>query len=401
LIAFLNDAILTDAILTDAILEDGHFQMELFPSPIIPGAGRPVHGSIRPAELRRRGLDPARVIDFSASVSPLGPPAGLWQALSLVDLTTYPDPECLELREALSGQLGVGLERILVGNGTTEIIHLLARAYLPSPSGRSSNSALLLNPTYGEYLGACRLAGASIFNLNAPSTSGFRWDIPEARAHITAQQPALVFVCNPNNPTGVYLPEPDIVCLADAAGQAGGLLVLDEAYVNFVDNPWDSRSLLQRGNVVLLRSMTKDYALTGLRLGYALAAEAVIARLAAYQPDWSVNSLAQAAGLVALADTGYLPRARQEVNQSRAFLTERLTALEFPVLPSSANFLLVPVGSGTIMRDQLLQRGLVVRDCTSFGLADCIRIGLRSRPDCERLAAAMAEVPLPERGRSR
>jgi histidinol-phosphate aminotransferase len=361
--------------------------------------GRPVHGSIGPAELRRRGLDPARVIDFSASVSPLGPPPGLWKALRLVDLTTYPDPECLELREALSSQLGIGLERILVGNGTTEIIHLLARAYLPSPPGRPGNSVVLLNPTYGEYLGACRLAGASIFNLNASPSTGFRWDIAGARAHITAQRPALVFVCNPNNPTGVYLPEPDVAVLADAAGQYGGLLVLDEAYVNFVDDPWDSRLLLQRGNVVLLRSMTKDYALTGLRLGYALAVEAVIARLAAFQPDWSVNSLAQAAGRVALADQGYLPRARRAVNQSRRFLTERLTALDFPALPSSANFLLVPVGSGTMMREQLLQRGLVVRDCTSFGLADCIRIGLRSRPDCERLAAAMAEVrPWPHPG---
>jgi histidinol-phosphate/aromatic aminotransferase/cobyric acid decarboxylase-like protein len=95
---------------------------------------------------------------------------------------------------------------------------------------------------------------------------------------------------------------------------------------------------------------------------------------------------------VALADTDYLPRARQTVNRSKTFLTQRLTSLGFPVLPSSANFLLVPVGNGTIMRDQLLQRGLVVRDCTSFGLADCIRIGLRSQPDCERLAAAMAEA---------
>lgn len=377
--------------------------MQPFDSPVIPGMGRPVHGSIGPSELRRRGLDPARVIDFSASVSPLGPPPGLWEALRLVDLTTYPDPECLELREALSSQLGIGPERILVGNGSTEIIHLLARAYLPSPAGRPGNSVVLLNPTYGEYLGACRLAGASIFNLNASPSTGFRWDLPEAQAHIAAQQPALVFVCNPNNPTGVYLPEPDVAGLADAAGLAGGLLVLDEAYLNFVDNPWDSRSLLQRGNVVLLRSMTKDYALTGLRLGYALAAEAVIARLAAFQPDWSVNSLAQAAGRVALADTDYLPRARQAVSQSRRFLTERLTALDFPALPSSANFLLVPVGSGTMMREQLLQRGLVVRDCTSFGLADCVRIGLRSLPDCERLAAAMDEVrqgPNSSRGRT-
>ncbi|MDA0733928.1 MAG: histidinol-phosphate transaminase [Chloroflexi bacterium] len=366
--------------------------MESFKSQISQGMDRPVHGNIKPAELRRLGLDPAEVIDFSASISPIGPPPGLWEALNRVDLTTYPDPECLDLREALSSNLGVGLERILGGNGTTEIIHLLTRAYLPSPQGRASNTALLLNPTYGEYIGACRLVGASIFNLNAHYSDGFHWDIPEAQAHITAQQPGLVFVCNPNNPTGVYLPEADIRSMADAVGEAGGLLVLDEAYINFVDNPWQSQSLIENGSVVLLRSMTKDYALTGLRLGYALAAEPVIARLASFQPDWSVNSLAQAAGLVALADAEYLPKAREAVKLSKEFLTTELTSLGFTVLPSSANFLLVQVGNGTIMRDKLLQRGLVVRDCASFGIADCIRIGIRALPDCQRLAAAMGEA---------
>lgn len=363
--------------------------MESFKSQISQGIDRPVHGSIKPAELRKLGLDPTQIIDFSASISPIGPPPGLWEALSRVDLTAYPDPECLELREALSSHLRIGPECILVGNGTTEIIHLLTRAYLLPPPDRASNTALLLNPTYGEYIGACRLAGASIFNLNAQYSAGFHWDIPEAQDHIAAQQPGLVFVCNPNNPTGVYLPEADIISLAEAVGTNGGLLVLDEAYINFVDNPWNSQPLLESENVILLRSMTKDYALTGLRLGYALAAEPVIARLAAFQPDWSVNSLAQAAGLVALADAEYLPKARQEVSRSKEFLTEHLPSLGFTVLPSSANFLLVQVGNGTIMRDKLLRQGLVVRDCTSFGIADCIRIGIRALPDCQRLVKAM------------
>ena len=111
---------------------------------------RPVHGSIRPAELRRLGLNPSSIIDFSASVSPLGPPAGLWDALRSVDLANYPDPECLELKEALSQRLGVDTNQILVGNGTTEIIHLLARAVLSAPNQGADNTALLLTPTYGE-----------------------------------------------------------------------------------------------------------------------------------------------------------------------------------------------------------------------------------------------------------
>ncbi len=358
------------------------------------GFSRPVHGSIRPAELRALGLDPSQVLDFSASISPLGTPAGLWDALRQVDLTTYPDPENLALREALAAQLNVSPQRILVGNGSTEIIHLLTRAYLTPRAGSASETALLLTPTYGEYLGACRLAGANIFNCNARFTPElpqvFSWGIDEIRRHIVLQRAGLTFVCNPNNPTGVYFPEDDIRVLADAAGEAGGLLVLDEAYVNFVTEPWNSLPLTDAGPVVALRSMTKDYALTGLRLGYAVAHEETIARLASFQPDWSVNSLAQAAGLCALADDGYLERARDAVNRSKQLLVDRLTASGYTVLPSAANFLLVEVGNGTMMREQLLRHGLVVRDCGSFGLPQCIRIGIRAESDCQRLAEAMA-----------
>ena len=370
--------------------------------PAAPGAaaGRPVHGGIRPADLRALGLRPEDVLDFSASVSPLGPPAGVWEAMQRVDLTAYPDPACLELREALSahlarhsafltGQGGLSLGRILAGNGSTELIHLLARSCLSPPRQGASDSALLLTPTYGEYAGACRLAGGSVATLEARREAGFAWSLPEAAERIAAQRPSLVFLCNPNNPTGVFLPPLQVEALAQATQQAGGLLVVDEAYLGFVDQPWDTLSLLARDNVVLLRSMTKDYALTGLRLGYLLASEEVTARLAAFQPDWSVNGLAQAAGLAVLADDGYLPRARQAVSAAREYLTGQLTGLGFTVFPSAANFLLVQVGDGAAWRERLVRRGLFVRDCASFGLPDCIRIGIRPLADCQRLVMAM------------
>ena len=360
------------------------------------GFGRPVHGSIRPSELRALGLEPSQVVDFSASISPLGPPPGLWEALQQVDLTTYPDPENLALREELSRRLGTPVETILVGNGSTEIIHLLARAFLTPSGGETAKSALLLTPTYGEYLGACRLAGASIFNCNASfhpeAASPFSWDLEDVAEHIAAQRAALTFVCNPNNPTGVYLDEPAIRLLSEAADEAGGLLVIDEAYVNFVTDRWDSLHLIGGSPVVVLRSMTKDYALTGLRLGYAVASPEVIGRLASFQPDWSVNSLAQAAGLHALNDDSYLARAREAVQRSKQMLTDRLTESGYGVLPSPANFLLVEAGDGRMMRERLLRRGLVVRDCASFGLPAHIRIGIRPEADCLRLAEAMGEL---------
>ena len=359
-----------------------------------PPAARPIHGGVRPSQLRALGLRPDQVLDFSASVSPIGPPEGLWDALRKVDLSSYPDPQCLELRESLCRHLSkaVSPEHILMGNGSTEIIHLLARAYLSPPRAGTFNTMLQLTPTYGEYEGACRLAGAVTSNAAAKPCPWFRWDMAEVASQVTRERPSLVFLCNPNNPTGVFLDSREIETLAQAVAATGGLLVIDEAYISFVDQPWESLGLALGSNVVLVRSMTKDYALTGLRLGYALASEQIIARLAAFQPDWSVNGLAQAAGLVALADTNYLPRARKAVTQAKEFLADRLAGLGLTVHPSSANFLLVNVGDGGFWHDKLMRRGIFVRDCTSFGLPEHIRVGVRSLDDCRRLVEAMEEI---------
>ena len=358
---------------------------------------RPIHGGIRPAQLRALGLNPADARDFSASVSPLGPPPALWPALQQVDLTAYPDPECLELREAIRRHTGAPLASILVGNGSTELIHLLTRAYLSPPRPGVRNAALILTPTYGEYAGAGALAGAELFTLNARRDQAFSWDLEQAAALIQARRPALIFLCNPNNPTGIYLSQKEVLTLAQAAAQTGSLLVLDEAYISFVADPWDARSLLD-GNcgiadsLVILRSMTKDYALTGLRLGYSIAAPEITARLAALQPDWSVNALAQVAGQIALADPDYLPQARAAVAAAKAYLTGELTALGYAVFPTAANFLLVSVGNAAALCEQLMRQGLFLRDCASFGLPDCIRIGIRPLPDCQRLIAALREL---------
>lgn len=360
------------------------------------GGARPVHGSIAPAELRALGLRPEDVLDFSASINPIGPPSGIWEAMRGVDLATYPDPECLELREAISAQLSAtGLEipisQIQVGNGSTEIFHLIARAYLVG-QGPEPTKSLLLTPTYGEYAGACRLAGAKVISLNASRSDNFRWDIEAAGSRIEAERPNILVLCNPNNPTGVYLGEAEVEALADAANRADSLFVVDEAYVSFIRDPWDSLTLLRRPNIVLVRSMTKDYALTGLRLGYALAGEAVVAKLRPFQPDWSVNALAQQAGVAALAGHDYLPKARAAVFQAKEFLIQRLRSLGLQVMPSEANFLLVDVGDAAAWRSQLLTKGFVVRDCASFGLPEYIRIGIRLLPDCQRLAEAMEQL---------
>lgn len=360
---------------------------------------RPVHGGIKEAELRALGLRLEDCLDFSASVSPLGPPEGVAEAIAAVDLTAYPDPHCLALTEAIAAHHsaeGISDGNIIVGNGSTEIIHLLTRAWIGSPPAGCAQSALLLTPTYGEYDGAVRISGGTVSTLTATRCSdGFAWDTAAVTATIAAERPSLIFVCNPNNPTGVLMGRDQLAEIADAAANTGGLLVVDEAYINLSERRADADVIelaARHGSVITLRSMTKDYALTALRLGYAVAAEPVIARLAALQPDWSVNGLAQAAGLVAIADTTYLERARRAVAASRDCVTERLTDLGIRCYPAEANFVLARVGDAAKLRDALARRGLFVRDCASFGLPDCIRIGLRPVADCMRLADAIADI---------
>ena len=360
---------------------------------------RPIHGGIKAAELRVLGLRPEDCLDFSASVSPLGPPEGVAEAIAAVDLTAYPDPHCLALSEAIAGHHavdGVADGNVIVGNGSTEIIHLLTRAYIEQTPGASSKTALLLTPTYGEYDGAVRISGGTLQTLVANRVrDGFAWDIGAAAKLVAEEKPALTFVCNPNNPTGVLLGQQELERMADAMAGVAGLLVVDEAYINLSERRAEADMVAlaaEHGSVVALRSMTKDYALTSLRLGYAVASTPVIQRLAALQPDWSVNGLAQAAGIVALNADGYLERARQAVAASRECVVERLGATGIHCYPTEANFVLARVGDARGLRDRLARKGLFVRDCTSFGLPDCIRIGLRPVADCIRLTDAIAEV---------
>jgi histidinol-phosphate aminotransferase len=253
-----------------------------------------------------------------------------------------------------------------------------------------SGRALIMAPTFAEYEAAARRAGAAVILQGAIEEKDFIWDISAACREVRHQRPGLVFLCQPNNPTGLYLEREVVESLAEAAGQ--GLLVLDEAYISFVYEAWDSCQLLSRGNVVVLRSLTKDCALAGLRLGYALCPSDVARALSASQPSWSVNAVAQAAGVAALADREHWLRGISCVQEGRGYLYLELGALGYKVLLSVANFLLVKVGDATALRRQLLSRGLCVRDCTSFGLPEYIRIGVRTLPECQRLVEALREV---------
>jgi len=346
---------------------------------------KPVHGSINPTELRSLGLKAEDVLDFSANVNPLGVSPRVREAIANGDFRHYPDPDCLELREALAKSIGVDVNNIMIGNGSTELIHLLARAF-----SDKTDSAVILAPTFGEYEMACRLSGAEPDIIRARPENGFQWDIQDVCRRIERIKPRLVFFCNPNNPTGIYLEKDVAIYLAEATNP--GILVIDEAYLPFIDDRWNSISLLERGNVVLLRSMTKDHALTGLRLGYTITSPDINNLLRTYQPCWSVNTLAQAAGVAALSNEEHVSEAKQLIDEARSYLHTSLTELDLRVLPSGVNFILVEVGDAQRFRSQFLQRSLCVRDCTSFGLPEYIRITVRTMPDSQKLVDGFRDL---------
>lgn len=368
------------------------------PRPEIAGIEPVAHGAITPSELAARALElgagcrePSRcgAIDFSVNTNPLGPSPRAVAALATLgtsEIGRYPDPAASALRRALAARYGVTVEEILVGNGSSEIIWLLALAYAhPHPE-----RVLIAGPTFGEYERACRLVGASIIHFDSQATDHFLPDVRALVTRIRAEKPRIVWLCNPNNPTGVYLPAAEVVPAVEACVAAGALLVVDEAYLAFVQRPDSLVPLLRSQHLFLLRSLTKDYALAGLRLGCGVGTREVIETLRKTQPPWSVGAAAQAAGVAALEDEGHLAAARAAVREARAMLLDGLERLELRAAATpAANYVLVEVGNAAAFRTRLLTRGVVVRDCTSFGLPAHVRIAVRTRSECAALLAAI------------
>lgn len=343
------------------------------------------HGGLQAAEARALGIDPAGVLDFSASVNPYGPSPYVAAALRELDLSRYPDPNCVDLTKAIAERHGVGPERVLVGNGASELIHLVTRVFV-----HGGQRAVAFTPTFGEFERAVTLAGAALHPWPANPERGFRWNLGNKADVLRRVRPPLVYLCNPNNPTGVYLSESEVRSVAE--GLSGGPLLLDEAYVRFVAGAWDATPLTRRGRVLLLRSMTKEYALAGLRLGYLVAHPDAISAARRLQPAWSVSAAAQVAGLAALADEGHLVRSLAELGAAKRTLVAELEALGLSLQVGPANFLMLRTGQANATRLALLRQGVAVRDCSSFGLTEHIRVGVRTPAENARLVAALAAV---------
>ena len=348
-----------------------------------------VHGGNVFAVARQLGVAPAEVLDFSASINPLGPPPGVAEAVAaaFARVVHYPDDGAPELRAALAGYHGCRPDEVCVANGSTELIWALPRAV----GGRR---ALVVAPPFGEYAQALVQAGWQVDYLLTTAAEGFTLPLDQLAERLAAGYD-LLLLGNPGNPTGALVPPATVAEVTRLCRQRSTFLALDEAFMDFCEESSAKGIVLNAERGMILRSLTKFFALPGLRLGYALGPTAVIARLAAQVPPWSVGTLAQAAGLAALADPAYRERTRQLIAEERCWLALQLAELPaLQVYPAAANYLLVEMTTGlpaAVLRDRLLAERILIRECSTFvGLDNrFFRVAVRSRADNDRLVAAL------------
>lgn len=347
-----------------------------------------IHGGDIYRASEKYGLAKDKIIDFSANINPLGPSQGVVNAVvkNLGLIASYPDPECKELRKELAAYLGIPMSHLLVGNGTAELIYLLVRA-----SGK--NRALIPVPTFSEYGLSVLSQGGNITEIAMREEKGFALPVSEILEKLPGAD--LLFLCNPNNPTGRLAGKKAMQVIIDEALLHGVLVVVDEAFMDFV--PDKSRYTVmplvsERPNLAVLYSMTKFFGIPGLRLGAVAAPEELVMKMNALRHPWSVNILAQVAGVAGLREKGYMEQTNRLVQEEKRFLYRELSALPgLRPLPGAANFLLVDVSCSGLtsgeLADMLGKRGIMVRDCRGFaGLEGrYIRLAVRTRPENEAL----------------
>ena len=302
-------------------------------------------------------------LDCSSSINPLGTPR---KAIAAVKMNInslaqkYPDPECIELKKSLSRYLGIDPEWISVGNGAIEVIYWFVKAAFVK------RRVVIPAPTFCEYELASQKAGAEVTFVPLQN-----FELEADQVIEKARGADAVFLCNPNNPTGI-LATKQIMKIIENVDSSTRIL-LDECFIELADNS-DANTMIEQisefDNLVILRSMTKSFGLAGLRVGYGVCNPTLAKKLSANKIPWNVNGLAQVAGVYALSDSRFLSKARALVKKERKFLHDNIGKLKsFRPLRSDSNYFLVHLQgrNSTQFRDKLLKKtGVLVRDCSTF-----------------------------------
>lgn len=349
----------------------------------------PVYTPGRPIEevAREHGLDPTTVIKLASNENPLGPSPKALVAMEQVlrNLHLYPDGSAFFLKKKLADHLGVEPDQLILGNGSNEIIEFVGHALLGSEA-----DVVVSQYCFAVYPIVTALFGARLIAVPARNLSH---DIPAMLRAITPKTRA-IFVANPNNPTGTLVSREDISRLL-AEVPPGVLIVLDEAYVEFLDDPVDCLALVRNRatpNLLLMRTFSKVYGLAGLRLGYGIGNPELIAGFEKVRQPFNINAVAQAGAFAALDDVEHLRKTRENNRRGVEFYQSNFGHLGLDFVPSAANFVLVKVGDGLRMFTELQKRGIITRPMGGYQLPAWLRISVGTAAQNERCLKALREI---------
>lgn len=329
------------------------------------------------------------VLDFSANCNPYGTPEGVKRAVAeaLDEICRYPDVQCRELRKKLSEAEKIDASQIICGNGAADLIFSLVLAKKP-------RRALLPAPTFAEYEQALKTVGCEITYYYLKEEQGF---VPDSGlAEQITEETDLVFFCNPNNPTGVLMDREYLKKLADQCRKCRAFLVLDECFVDFVDEPESftfKKELENYDQVFILKAFTKKYAMAGIRLGYGLCTDTeLLEQMRTVMQPWNVSVLAQRAGVAALEEEIYVKETMRQIHLERKFLKRKLSEAGLKVYASNANYIFFR--GPKALRQQCLEKGISIRDCSNYeGLSEGFyRTAVRTRPENERLLSVLYQM---------
>ncbi len=334
------------------------------------------------------GIPVDEIIDFSASINPLGVPDTVTEVIreNIRYLVHYPEPFAENLAAHLGRHLDIDPQTIVCGNGSTELIYLVVRALAP-------RRVLVTAPTFSEYGRACSmLRGTSCVRFALTRENGFAID---PGAFIDAMTGcSMAFLCNPNNPTGRLLQRDTVMAIAEAARRRSCHLVVDEAFIDFVPEHSVAGEVAKNSHLIVLRSLTKFYALSGLRIGYSVFPRTLAELMKKHKEPWTINTLAQKAGITAIDDRGYQERTVAVIAEEKRFLEKELAAQGIDYVPSAANYYLLKLDHAQMVVASLREKGLLVRDCSNFPGLDCsyIRIAVRSHRENAILLKEFAQT---------
>ena len=336
---------------------------------------------------RELGLDEAGIVKLASNENPLGVNEAALAAMtrSLADVTRYPDGNGFEVKAAIGSRFGVDPAQVVLGNGSNDVLELAARAFL-----LPGTSAVYAQHAFAVYALVTQATGAR--GIEVPARD-FGHDLDAMLAAIETDT-RIVFIANPNNPTGTFIDGGRLARFI-AAVPPDVLVVLDEAYTDYLpkDLRYDSIAWLSKHpNLMVSRTLAKAYGLAGLRVGFGLASPAVIDLLNRVRQPFNVNSVAQAGAVAVLNDPAFLERSFEVNLAGMKQITDGLSSLGFDYIPSCANFVSFRVGPAAEVFDRLLRQGVIVRPIAGYGMPEYLRVSIGTRTENQRFLDALASV---------